>query len=107
MNHSSFNIISLSSKKNKITEIVQLFKGALAAEGKVNVYMDVVNPNDLEGVIEIIKNYVEKPTISKLQDGGYDVFIVIDEKNLKYILPKLLEKGASKIAVSDTRMILG
>lgn len=96
-----------SEKKSKIMEIVQLFKGALSAEGKVNVYMDVVNPEDLDGVIEIIKKYVENPTISKLREGGYDIFIVIDEKNLKYILPKLLERGASKIAVSDTRMILG
>jgi len=96
-----------SDKKGKIMEIIELFKGALEAKGKVNVYMDVINPDDLEGVIEIIKNYVEKPTISELRGGGYDIFILIDEKNLKYILPKLLEKGASKIAVSDTRMVLG
>jgi len=96
-----------SEKKTKIMEIVQLFKGALESEGKVNVYLDVVDPKNLNEVIKIIKKYVEKPTISELQGGGYDVFIVIDEKNLKYILPKLLEKGASKITVSDTRMILG
>ncbi len=96
-----------SEKKEKIMEIVQLFNGALRGSGKVNVYMDVINPDDLESIIEILDNYVKKPTISELRGGGYDVFIVIDEKNLKYILPKLLKKGASHIAVSDTRMILG
>ena len=96
-----------SEKKGKVMEIVQLFKGALEAEGKVNVYMDVVNPDNIKGVIEIIKKYVEKPTISELQGGGYDIFIVIDEKDLKYILPKLLKKGASRITVSNVRMILG
>jgi len=49
----------------------------------------------------------DRDTISELHDGGYDIFIVIDEKDLKYILPELIRKGASKIAVSDTRMIIG
>ena len=96
-----------AEKKRKIDEIVQLFSGALEGEGKVNVYMDVVDPEDLDDVLGIIREYVKKPTVSELQDGGYDVFIVIDEKNLKYILPELIRKGASKIAVSDTRMIIG
>lgn len=95
-----------SEKKGKITEIVQLFRGALEAEGRVNVYMDVVDPKNLSGVVEAVKKYVEKPTISELQGGGYDVFIVIYEKDLKHILPKLIERGASKITVLDTRMIL-
>lgn len=95
-----------SEKKVKIMEIAQLFRGALDAEGRVNVYMDVVNPKNLESVVEVVKKYVEKPTISELRGGGYDVFIVIYEKDLKNILPKLIEKGASKITVLDTRMIL-
>jgi len=95
-----------SEKKGKIMELVQLFKGALNAEGRVNIYMDVINPDDLPGVLGVVNKYVKKPTISELNGGGYDVFIVIYEKDLKNILPELIEKGASKITVSDTRMIL-
>ncbi len=94
------------AKKKKIDEIVQLFKGALDAKGKVNVYMDVVDQKNLDKVLKIIGKYVKKPTISNLNGGGYDVFIVIDEKELKYALPDLKEAGASNIAVSDTRMII-
>jgi len=93
-------------KAKKIKEIVQLFNGALKGEGKVNVYMNVLNPRNLDNVLEVIRKYVKKPTISDLKSGGYDIFIVIDEKDLKYILPKLRRKGASSIAISDTRMII-
>ncbi len=94
------------SKKRKIEEIVKLFKGALEAEGKVNVYMNVNNPKDLRDVLKVLSPYVKKPTVSELWGGGYDIFIVIDEKELKYILPKLVQEGASSIATSDTRMII-
>jgi uncharacterized protein YlxW (UPF0749 family) len=30
----------------------------------------------------------------------------MDEKNLKYLLPELKRRGASSIAISDTRLIL-
>ena len=93
-------------KKKKIMEIVQLFEGVLRGEGKVNVYMNVITPTDLDSVLEIIKKYVKKPTVTDLKDGGYDVFIVIDEKDLKYTLPELIRRGASSISISDTRMIV-
>ncbi len=99
---------SLEDKKKakKIREIVQLFDGALKGEGMVNVYMNVLNPKNLDAVLEVIRRYVKTPTISDLKSGGYDIFIVIDERNLKYILPELRRKGASSIAISDTRMII-
>ncbi|RLI88278.1 MAG: ATP phosphoribosyltransferase [Candidatus Altiarchaeales archaeon] len=93
-------------KAKKIEEIVQLFNGALRGEGKVNVYMNVLNPGDLDAVLDVIRRYVKKPTISDLKSGGYDIFIVIDEGDLKYILPELRREGASSIAISDTRMII-
>ncbi|MBN2015033.1 MAG: ATP phosphoribosyltransferase [Candidatus Altiarchaeota archaeon] len=93
-------------KKKKIEEIVQLFEGALKGEGKVNVYMNVLEDGDLEGVLDVISKYVKNPTISELRDGGHDIFIVIDEKNLKYMLPELRREGAGSIAIADTRMII-
>jgi len=93
-------------KKKKVEEIVQLFEGALRSQGKVNVYMNVMNPKDLKPVLKVLKTHVESPTINNLEGGGYDVFIVIDEKELKYLLPELKRAGASSIVVSDTRMII-
>jgi ATP phosphoribosyltransferase len=93
-------------KAKKINEIVQLFNGVLRGTGKVNVYMNVLAEDDLPGVLDVLGKYVKNPTISELRDGGHDIFIVIDEKELKYMLPKLKAKGASSIAIADTRMII-
>jgi len=93
-------------KEKKIREIVMLFEGVLKGKGKVNVYMNVIDPKNLDPVLGVIRDYVEKPTISDLKDGGHDIFIVIDERDLKYILPELKRKGASSITISDTRMII-
>lgn len=95
-----------SGKGEKIKEIVQLFNGALKGEGSVNVYMNVLNPRNLEPVLRVIGGYVKNPTITNLKDGGYDIFIVIRERDLKFLLPELIRKGASSITISDTRMII-
>jgi len=111
METSSFLIANSDSlkdkgKKKKIDEIVQLFAGALMGQGKVNVYMNILNPKDLNNVLKVLKKHVKRPTINNLEGGGHDVFIVIDEKELKYILPELKRNGASSIVVSDARMIV-
>ncbi|MBU4202258.1 MAG: ATP phosphoribosyltransferase [Candidatus Altiarchaeota archaeon] len=111
MDTSSFLIANSDSlkdkdKKRKIDEVVQLFGGALKGQGKVNVYMNVLNPKDLDKVLSVLRSHVERPTINNLEGGGYDIFVVIDEKELKYLLPELKRKGASSIVVSDTRMII-
>lgn len=93
-------------KKRKIDELVNLFSGALKSKGKVNVYLNVDEAGNLTGVLSALKKYVKKPTISELLGGGFDVFVVMDEKDLKYLLPELRRKGASSIAISDTRLIL-
>jgi len=95
-----------SDKKEKIMEIVELINGAMSAENKVNAYMNITDPKNLKNVLSIIKNYSSNPTISQLENKGYDVFVIIDTKDLKYILTKLKKAGASKIAVSNVRMLL-
>ncbi|MEA3254303.1 MAG: ATP phosphoribosyltransferase [Candidatus Altiarchaeota archaeon] len=95
-----------SGKEKKIREIIMLFTGVLAGRGKVNVYLNVVDSKNLGKVLDVINDYVEKPTITDLKDGGHDIFIVIDEKKLKYLLPELKRMGASSISISDTRMIV-
>lgn len=97
---------SFESKKKKILELIQLFEGVLYAKDMVNVWMNVTNPNNLSKVINVLSNYVSKPTISELKDGGYDIFIIIKKRFLRDILPQLIKAGASGIAVTDTKMLI-
>lgn len=94
------------AKEKKIREIVMLFEGVLKGKGKVNVYMNVLKEEDLDGVLKVINSYVERPTVTNLKGGGHDIFIVIDEKKLRYILPDVKKKGASSIAIVNTRMVI-
>ena len=94
------------NKEKKIRELVMLFEGVLKSKGKVNVYMNVLKEEDLKQVLAVINDYVERPTITDLKGGGHDIFIVIDEKKLRYILPEVKKKGASSIAIVNTRMVI-
>ncbi len=95
-----------TEKEKKITELVDLFTGVLQGEGKVNVYMNVLEPDNLDAVLGTINGYVKNPTISNLRSGGYDIFIVVDDKELKYLLPELKRNGASSISIVNTRLVI-
>ena len=97
---------SNKDKRDKINKLIQLFEGVIYAKGMVNVWMNVLKEKDLDNVINVIKEYVNNPTISKLMNGGYDIFIIIKENYLRELLPKLIKVGATAIAVTNTRMLI-
>ena len=83
-------------KKQKIEEIALLLKGALLAEGKVGLKMNVLkkNLNKILSLLPALKN----PTISELSEGGWvAVETIIDEKVVREIIPKLKQFGAQGI----------
>lgn len=83
-------------KRAKIENIALLLKGALLAEEKVGLKMNVAR-TDLNAVLAILPA-MKKPTISNLSgDGWYDVDTVIDEKVVRNIIPKLKRAGAQGI----------
>jgi ATP phosphoribosyltransferase len=83
-------------KKLKMENIVMLLKGALAAEEKVGLKMNV-GKKDLKRVMSLLPA-MHSPTISVLSDTGwYDLDVVIDEKVVIDIIPKLKKAGASGI----------
>ncbi len=83
-------------KKKKVDKIVMLLKGALAAEGKVGLMMNVKKEH-LENILKILPA-LQKPTISDLSDHGWvDVNTIIDEKLVREIIPNLKEAGARGI----------
>jgi len=83
-------------KRQKMENIVMLLKGALAAEEKVGLKMNVTQ-KDLKRVMGLLPA-MHSPTISALSDEGwYDLDVVIDEKNLCDLIPMLKKYGASGI----------
>jgi len=73
-----------------------LLLGALRADGKVGLKMNV--PNDHIGRVISLLPSMKGPTVSKLTDESWvAVETVIDEKVLRDILPQLKEAGAQDI----------
>ncbi len=83
-------------KRAKIEDIALMLKGALAAEGKVMLLMNVARAN-LEAVVAILPA-IDKPTVSSLSDPSWvAVNTVVDEDVVRHIVPQLKKAGAHGI----------
>lgn len=83
-------------KKQKMENIVMLLKGALSAEEKVGLKMNV--PERSFKRVMTLLSAMHSPTISALSDKGwYALEVIIDEKVVRDIIPKLKTAGASGI----------
>jgi ATP phosphoribosyltransferase len=80
-------------KREKAEQISLLLQGALKAEGMVGLKMNV-SANDLKSVIEILPS-ITGPTISNLfQSDWFAVEVMVSEKVVRELIPKLLKRGA-------------
>ena len=92
-NHQSYND---PWKKQKIDDIVLMLRGAMAAQGKVGLMMNVPR-SELERVLEMLPA-LQQPTVASLADENWvDVNTVIDETVVRQIVPKLKAAGARGI----------
>ncbi len=83
-------------KRSKMEQITLLLKGAIAAEEKVGLKMNV-KKTDLKKVISVLPA-LKKPTISGLsQEGWLAIETVIDEKVVRTLIPELRKRGAQGI----------
>jgi len=83
-------------KREKIENIVLLLQGALSAEEKVGLKMNVPKRN-LKRVISILPA-MHAPTISSLANGEwYALEVIVDEKKVRSFIPDLKRAGASGI----------
>ena len=83
-------------KRSKIENLALLLKGAILAEEKVGLKMNVVK-KDLKAILAILPA-MKNPTISNLSDPNwFDVDTIIDEKTAKKIIPELKRAGAQGI----------
>ncbi len=83
-------------KRQKMENIVLLLKGALAAEEKVGLKMNVPQKS-LKRVMSLL-SAMHSPTISQLSDTGwYALEVMTQEKLVRELIPKLKMAGASGI----------
>jgi ATP phosphoribosyltransferase len=83
-------------KKEKIDDIVLMLRGAMAAEGKVGLMMNV-RRDHLEAVLAMLPA-LQKPTVSSLSDAEWvAVNTIIDESIVRHIVPRLKSAGATGI----------
>jgi len=83
-------------KRDKIEDISLMLQGALAAEGKVGLMMNV-RRDELDGVIGILPA-LKRPTISSLSDPEWvAINTIVDESVVREIVPRLKQAGAQGI----------
>jgi ATP phosphoribosyltransferase len=83
-------------KREKIEQIVMLLKGAILAEGKVGLKMNAKKA-DVKKIIALLPS-LNTPTISPLFDQEWvDIDTVIDEEEVKRLIPDLRKAGAQGI----------
>ncbi|MEA3328834.1 MAG: ATP phosphoribosyltransferase [Candidatus Omnitrophota bacterium] len=82
--------------KKKIENIALLLKGAVSAEGKVGIKMNV-SSKSLNKVLSLLPA-MKNPTVSMLsQPDWFDVDTIIDESTAKTLIPELKDSGAQGI----------
>jgi len=85
-----------SWKKNKISEIAMLLEGAIRAEEKVGLKMNI-KCSKLEELLKVLPA-LKNPTISPLSEPDWvAVETIVDEKIVREIIPILKKKGATGI----------
>ena len=83
-------------KRQKVENIAMLLKGALMAEGKVGLKMNIAK-RDMDQVLSILDS-LRNPTISTLSDPEWIALeVIIDDNKVRDIIPQLKRAGAQGI----------
>ena len=83
-------------KQNKIDDIALMLNGAIAAEGKVGLMMNV--PRDRIKQVLSLLPALQNPTVSNLTDDAWvDINTILDETVVHQIIPRLKAAGARGI----------
>lgn len=83
------------AKRAAMDDIVTLLLGALRAENKVLIKLNV-GPAELDKVLEVVPS-MKAPTVSPLSDGGFAVEAVVEKDRINRLIPELKAAGASDI----------
>lgn len=92
-NHRSY---ADARKREKIDNMATLLLGAMAAESKVGLKMNVPQAR-VEQIVQLLPA-MQTPTISHLSDPAWVALeIIADEKKVRDLIPQLLQAGATGI----------
>jgi ATP phosphoribosyltransferase len=83
------------SKRAAMQDIVTLLLGALAAEGRVLIKLNV-GAQEREAVLAVVPS-MKAPTVSPLSDGGFAIEAVVDKRGVNRLIPQLKAAGATDI----------
>jgi ATP phosphoribosyltransferase len=82
-------------RRAAIDDLTTLLLGALAAEGRVLIKLNVSN-EDRDAVLGVVPS-MKAPTISPLAEGGFAIETVVDKRGVNRLIPELKAAGATDI----------
>jgi ATP phosphoribosyltransferase len=83
-------------KRAKIEDLSMLLRAALLAQGKSGLMLNVHESN-LAAVEDLLPS-LKSPTVSTLKEPGwFAVNTIVDEREVRYLIPKLKAAGAEDI----------
>jgi len=92
-------------KREKMDKVLLLMRGAIAAATRVGLGMNVAQAN-LDAVLKLLPS-INAPTSSKLaQEDWVDVYVVVEETEVRDLLPELSKAGARGIIESPLNKII-
>jgi ATP phosphoribosyltransferase len=83
------------SKRDAMDDIVTLLRGAIEAEGRVLIKLNVTQAH-LDAVLAVVPS-MKAPTVSPLAEGGFAIETVVDKRGVNRLIPQLKAAGASDI----------
>ena len=82
-------------KRAAMEDVMTLLLGALRAEGRVLIKLNVGEP-ELQKVLDVVPS-MKAPTVSPLSEGGYAVETVVEKRSVNTLIPHLKAAGATDI----------
>ncbi len=82
-------------KRAAMDDITTLLLGALQAEGRVLIKLNV-SEAARDAVLAVVPS-MKAPTVSPLADGGYAIEAVVDKRGVNRLIPELKAAGATDI----------
>ncbi len=82
-------------KRTAMDDVTTLLLGALAAEGRVLIKLNVAEA-DRDAVLAVVPS-MKAPTVSPLADGGFAIETVVDKRGVNRLIPQLKAAGATDI----------
>ena len=83
------------AKRAAMNDITTLLLGALRAEGRVLIKLNVTEAA-LPGVLAVVPS-MKAPTVSPLSEGGYAIETVVEKRQVNRLIPQLKTAGATDI----------